>query len=230
MTPPNTPTPEKSVVEQLQETVEWWNRFLRGSNLVPSVKSISNRAKDQLQSIFGRDSDVVKAFESISDWASKEADPQVGVHQLILFLSSVIDSLRIGVISDIRRIYQPPRVFVGHGRSSVWSRVVIYLRDEHQLEAESYETASHTSEHIVDILKDYLDRCNVAVIVMTADDVTALGTPRARQIVIQESGLFQGRHGFGRVFLLQEARTEDFFKHSGIANNTIQRKNRGRLL
>jgi CAP12/Pycsar effector protein, TIR domain len=216
MTPPNTPTREKPLVEELQDTLERWNRFLLGTGSVPPVQRLIPRTVYPLRKIFGNDSDVVKAFDTISEQASKEADPKVGLRQLIFLLSSVIDSLRIGVISDIYRAYQPTRVFVGHGRNPAWSRVVIYLRDELQLETDAYETESHASEHIVDILKGYLDRCNVAVIIMTADDATALGTVRARQNVVHEAGLFQGRYGFGRVFLLQEAKTEEFSNIAGL--------------
>jgi len=216
MTPPNSPIIEKSLIEQLEGTREQWNKYLLGSTSVPLVKRLIPRTVYPLRKIFGNDSDVVKAFETLSEWASKEADPRVGLRQLIFLLSSVIDSLKVGVISDINRAYQPNRVFVGHGRNPAWSRVLIYLRDELQLEAEAYETKAHASEHIVDILKDYLDRCNLAVIIMTADDVTALGTARARQNVIHEAGLFQGRHGFGRVFLLQEAKVEEFSNIAGL--------------
>ena len=51
---------------------------------------------------------------------------------------------------------------------------------------------------------------------MTADDRTAEGKGRARQNVIHEIGLFQGRLGFNRVILLQQVGTEDFSNVEGL--------------
>jgi hypothetical protein len=123
-----------------------------------------------------------------------------------------------GRCTDIRR------VFVGHGRNPVWSRVVAYLKDELRMDTEAFETTSHTSEHIIDILKGFLERCDAAVIVMTADDLTAEGTTRARQNVIHEIGLFQGRHGFDRVILFQQVGTEDFSNIAGLQTIKFQQR------
>lgn len=57
---------------------------------------------------------------------------------------------------------------------------------------------------------------DAAVIVMTADDRTKEGFGRARQNVIHEVGLFQGRYGFNRVILLQQVGTEDFSNIAGL--------------
>jgi predicted nucleotide-binding protein len=51
---------------------------------------------------------------------------------------------------------------------------------------------------------------------MTADDPTAFDTVRARQNAIHEVGFFQGRHGFGRVILLQQKGTEEFTNIAGL--------------
>ncbi|GAB3168839.1 hypothetical protein GCM10027059_32380 [Myceligenerans halotolerans] len=50
----------------------------------------------------------------------------------------------------------------------------------------------------------YLDRCDFAVCVLTAEDVTPDGRRLARQNVVHEVGLFQGRYGLDRVVLLVE--------------------------
>lgn len=108
-------------------------------------------------------------------------------------------------------------MFVGHGRDPIWSRVVNHLKEDLGLEdVEAFESASRTSQHVVDILGGLLDTCDAAVVVMTADDRTAEGGGRARQNVIHEIGLFQGRLGFNRVVLLQQTGTEDFSNIAGL--------------
>ena len=48
------------------------------------------------------------------------------------------------------------------------------------------------------------DRASFAVIVLTAEDVTASGEVRGRQNVIHEAGLCQGKLGFDRVVILKQ--------------------------
>ncbi|MFB9237644.1 TIR domain-containing protein [Plantactinospora siamensis] len=57
---------------------------------------------------------------------------------------------------------------------------------------------------MTEALADYLERCSFAVCVLTAEDFAGDGRLLARQNVIHEVGLFQGRHGFDRVLVLAE--------------------------
>ncbi|MDB4951830.1 MAG: hypothetical protein JWM27_4479 [Gemmatimonadetes bacterium] len=107
-------------------------------------------------------------------------------------------------------------VFIGHGRSSLWSRVQIFLEHDHKLTVVSFESASRTGEHIVKVLEDFLDSASFAVLVLTGEDVTAAGTSRARQNVVHEAGLFQGRLGFNRAVLLVEEGIEEFSNIDGL--------------
>ena len=51
---------------------------------------------------------------------------------------------------------------------------------------------------------------------MTAEDDTADGKIRARQNVIHEAGLFQGRLGFDKVVILKQEGIEEFSNIAGI--------------
>lgn len=142
---------------------------------------------------------------------------------MMFLVERIINSLTNDVIARVREsknVTGPGglrRMFVGHGRSPIWSRVVAHLKDDLGLDdVQAFESASRTSEHIVDILNGFLDTCDAAVVVMTADDRTAEGSGRARQNVIHEIGLFQGRLGFNRVILLQQTGTDDFSNIAGL--------------
>lgn len=92
-------------------------------------------------------------------------------------------------------------IFIGHGRSKLWARLQVYLQDELNIKTLSYETESHTSETITNILDNFLNKASYAILILTTEDETSEGKIRARQNVIHEAGLFQGRLGFNKVVL-----------------------------
>lgn len=115
-------------------------------------------------------------------------------------------------------------IFLGHGRSPLWNRVLRLLKDELSMEVIAFETESRASSHIVDVLTGFLDDCNFAVIVMTAEDETTEGKTRSRQNVIHEIGLFQGRHGFDRVLIFQQEGVEEFSNIAGLQTIRFKEK------
>lgn len=89
-------------------------------------------------------------------------------------------------------------VFIGHGRSKLWASVQVFLQNELKLKTVCYESESRVGESIVPVLDKMLNQATYAVLVLTAEDQTEEGGKRARQNVIHEAGLFQGRLGFDR--------------------------------
>jgi predicted nucleotide-binding protein len=109
-----------------------------------------------------------------------------------------------------------PKIFIGHGRSTLWRDLKDHLHDKQRLEIVAYEVGARAGHTIRDILVDMLSESSFALLVMTAEDETADGQFRARQNVIHEIGLFQGRLGFNRAIILLEEGTEEFSNISGI--------------
>lgn len=109
-----------------------------------------------------------------------------------------------------------PRVFIGHGRSTQWRDLKDHLQDKHGIEVIAYETGSRSGHTIRDVLESMLDSSSLAFLLMTAEDETADGTRRARQNVVHEVGLFQGRLGFAQAIVLLEDGCEEFSNISGI--------------
>lgn len=108
------------------------------------------------------------------------------------------------------------QIFIGHGRSKLWARVQVFLKDDLNLKPLTYEDESRTSESIINILNDFLNKSSFAILIMTAEDETAEGKTRARQNVIHEAGLFQGRLGFDKVIILKQEGLEEFSNIAGL--------------
>ena len=118
------------------------------------------------------------------------------------------------IVSDTKST--SPCIFVGHGRSKLWARARLFLQDELALATVSYESESHAGESIVPVLERLLTQASFAILILTAEDETTEGTKRARQNVIHEAGLFQGRLGFKKAILLRQEGIEDFTNVDGL--------------
>jgi predicted nucleotide-binding protein len=108
-----------------------------------------------------------------------------------------------------------PSVFIGHGGNDQWEKLRSHLQDKHNLPVVSYETGARAGHAIRDILDSMAKQSSFAVLVLTGEDKTESGV-RARQNVIHECGLFQGRLGFDRAILIVEEGVELASNFDGI--------------
>ena len=109
-----------------------------------------------------------------------------------------------------------PAVFIGHGRSPLWRDLKDHLQDKHYYKIEAYEVGARVGHAIRDILENMLVQSSFAILVLTGEDETSDGKFRARQNVIHETGLFQGRLGFSKAIVLLEEGAEVFSNIHGI--------------
>lgn len=110
-----------------------------------------------------------------------------------------------------------PRIFIGHGgKSQAWRNLKDQLHDKHGYEVVAYETGARAGHSIRDILEDLLTATDFAILVFTAEDEQISGEMHARQNVIHEAGLFQGKLGFPRAIIVKDATTELFSNVDGV--------------
>lgn len=108
------------------------------------------------------------------------------------------------------------KIFIGHGGSLQWRDLKDHLHDQHGYDVVAYETGARSGHTIRDIIAEMLDSSSFAILVMTGEDTMEDGTVRARQNVIHEIGLFQGRLGFTKAVVLKEEETEEFSNIHGV--------------
>ncbi len=108
-------------------------------------------------------------------------------------------------------------IFIGHGRSPLWNRINTWLKDSLKLNDVIYfESECRAGHHVGNILNEFLDKATFAIIIMTAEDETAGDEVRARQNVIHEIGLFQGKLGFNKVAILKQDTVQPFSNIDGL--------------
>ena len=108
------------------------------------------------------------------------------------------------------------RVFIGHGHSHVWRELKDFLEDKLGLRVDEFNRVPTAGVSIVSRLKIMLDSATMAFLIMTGEDEQPDGTRRARENVVHEAGLFQGRLGFERSIVLLEEGCDKFSNNAGL--------------
>jgi len=107
----------------------------------------------------------------------------------------------------------------------LWRDLKDHLQDKHGYSIEAYEVGARAGHTIRDMLEQMLSSSSFAILVLTAEDETSNGKFLARQNVIHETGLFQGRLGFNRAIVLLEKGTEEFSNIHGIEQIRFSKNN-----
>jgi predicted nucleotide-binding protein len=108
------------------------------------------------------------------------------------------------------------RVFIGHGRSLLWRELKDFIADRLGLPYDEFNRVPVAGTTNVDRLSEMLDNAAVAFLILTAEDERADGIHVARQNVVHEAGLFQGRLGFSRAIVMLEDGCEPFSNIDGL--------------
>ncbi|SHG02079.1 Predicted nucleotide-binding protein containing TIR-like domain-containing protein [Jatrophihabitans endophyticus] len=119
------------------------------------------------------------------------------------------------------------KIFLGHGGAPDWRELQADLRDKHDIDIIAFESGAREGHAVRDVISEMLQSADFALLVMTAEDEQSDHTFRARQNVIHEAGLFQGRLGYHRAILMVEEGVEHFSNVAGIVYMSFER---GRIL
>ncbi len=126
--------------------------------------------------------------------------------------------------SHIERLLAAPQasreqgssVFIGHGRSLLWRELKDFVQDRLGLPWDEFNRVPVAGITNIARLAEMLDGAGIAFLVLTAEDERADGAVVARQNVVHEAGLFQGRLGFTRAIVLLEEGCAEFSNIQGL--------------
>ena len=113
-------------------------------------------------------------------------------------------------------------VFVGHGRSEQWRVLKDFLKERLNLSFEEFNRVSPAGISTQERLGEMLDKCGFAFLVFTAEDIHGDKTLHARENVVHEAGLFQGRLGWRRAIVLLEQECDEFSNIVDSANSLCE--------
>lgn len=108
------------------------------------------------------------------------------------------------------------KIFIGHGGSPVWRELKDFINDRLKLSWDEFNRESPAGLATKERLETLLENACFAFLVMTAEDEHKDGQLHARENVIHEIGLFQGRLGFRRAIVLYENGCAEFSNIHGL--------------
>lgn len=109
------------------------------------------------------------------------------------------------------------RILIGHGGSTLWESLRDYLVRDLSLEYEEFNRMTPAGLPHSVRLKQMLDNSRFAFLVFTAEDQHADGSLHARENVIHELGLAQGRFGFTKAIVLLEHSCTEISNIQGVS-------------
>jgi predicted nucleotide-binding protein len=179
-----------------------------------AVDMWTRRARHNLKLIYGRESSEVGIMPDFDKVKERDNLPQNLAFRAKIIEKYVAD-LR-GLVKRNGDTQRPKRIFIGHGRSLLWRELKDFIVDDLKLLHDELDRISVAGRPITDRLNEMLSDAMFAFLVLTAEDQQIDGSQRARQNVVHEAGLFQGRLGFGRAILLVEENVDEFSNSSGL--------------
>jgi hypothetical protein len=156
----------------------------------------------------------LKAFKFAGETSINVKAPSMREIESILYIFDYNASKFQSLPQELKP--ENPVIFIGHGHSQQWLDLKDHLQDKHDYEVIAYESYPRSGRTIKEILEEMLDESTFALLVLTGEDETNAGEKRARQNVIHETGLFQGRLGFNKAIILLEEGVQEFSNIQGL--------------
>jgi hypothetical protein len=199
--PDKTPEQERGALSILQQCAERGQSLIRRPELLRGqVMMWTTSLHGPLRKIFGHDSPVLSHWRNLSGPL-----PTGDARELLHDRLSQLDRL----IANLQQLAEPAhargqRIFIGHGRSPVWRELKDFLQDRLSLPWDEFNRESVAGIPTTARLVQMLGSTCFAFLILTAEDEHADSTLHARENVIHEVGLFQGKLGHRKAIILLE--------------------------
>ena len=137
--------------------------------------------------------------------------------QLIACAKNTLKYLEINDLIERPKMESGHKVFIGHGGSPLWRELKDFLHDRLSLDWDEFKREPVAGLMTAERLSQMLQSAGFAFLIMTAEDEHADKSMHARENVIHEVGLFQGRLGFRRAIVLLEDGCAEFSNIHGLS-------------
>lgn len=207
---------EKAILEKIELRLTQMKKLL-GENRMNqgALQMLISFLRAQLLKIYGKDSEIPRFFLPIKEKltpieATKAAS--VLVERVEFFLRSMHEN---GYCSFSGR--KTGKIFIGHGRSPLWRELKDFLAERLGLSWDEFNRESVAGFTTFERISQMLTEAGFAFLIMTAEDEYADTSLHARENVVHEVGLFQGRLGPKKAIILLEEGCKEFSNIIGLS-------------
>ena len=215
---------ESEIIVILSRQIERAKKISQKGNVkLGRVKTWSRAVSRQIEKIYGTESEISKSWlpqhvpEDIE--ASKEIEKRI--HLLEHYLISIE---RSGFKTFVEK-KSGSQVFIGHGHSPLWRELKDFLKDRLLLPWDEFNREAVAGISTFERISEMLNSANFAFLIMTAEDQHSDEMTHARQNVVHEVGLFQGKLGPRKAIILLEEGCTEFSNIIGLSQIRFPRGN-----
>jgi len=207
--------PEISSIDRLRQRVEVGQRHAENPNVkIGMLRMWLGSVRSPLKQVFGENSPIVEAWPSHAIQVPDNLVRETFV-DLVNRLTTLIDAMT-GSAQRALVPHSGNRVFIGHGRSLLWMKLKDFLEGRLSLPWDEFNRESTAGIATTARLETMLETSTFAFLIMTAEDEHADATLHARENVVHEAGLFQGKLGMKRAIILKEDGCQVFSNLHGL--------------
>jgi len=187
----------------------------KGSVKRGQVQVWSIPVKNQIQKIYGAEHVI---SESLSPkLIPEDVDFDDELRKRMALLERYVLSLERSGSNIFLGKNEGSKIFIGHGRSTMWRELKDFLNDRLSLPWDEFNREAVAGIHTFDRISEMLDSACFAFLIMTAENQYSDSSIHARQNVVHEIGLFQGRLGPRKAIILMEDGCSEFSNIVGLS-------------
>ncbi len=210
-----TPQPEeKAILEKLNQRLVTGKKLLREKKFPQGQFNMwMGSVKQELKKIYGNE--VLAQIPPIKDKVPPEALLQLQI-EAIERLESFIDYLQTLFQTSFGE-KNGGKIFIGHGRSLLWRELKDFISERLGLSWDEFNREAVAGLPTFERISQMLLQADFAFLIMTAEDEHADSTLHARENVVHEVGLFQGKLGPRKAIILLEDGCREFSNIIGLS-------------
>ena len=190
-------------------------KFLEKGNIKPmQVKIWTGNITLQIKKFIGKDHSLSKCLPIPSDPITVET-----AHRILEERVNMLEQFLDGFCNTVEHSFcstNVSRIFIGHGKSPLWRELKDFLVDRLDQEWDEFNREAVAGYPTFERIDTMLNEAKFAFLVMTGEDELTDQTTQARQNVVHEAGLFQGRLGPKKAIILLEEGCAEFSNIIGL--------------
>lgn len=207
---------EKSILEKIEWRIATSKKLLKEKRMTQNnFNMIIRFIRTQMTKLYGKDSGTTKFFIPITvklDSASITGKASILIRNLENFMY-LVKEIGAHSFTGIKK----GKIFIGHGHSPLWRELKDFLSERLGLSWDEFNREAVAGFTTFERLSLMLSDAKFAFLILTAEDEHLDQSLHARENVVHEVGLFQGRLGPKKAIILLEEGCKEFSNIVGLS-------------